>query len=759
MLRVALILLLGWLARAHAEALPVPAADGSAPGSGVPLGGIGGGKVDLLPDGAFALATINNNQGAPIQNLPGCFLALWTKAGERVQARALSRSSAYGLPSSPSIEFEAAHPFAVLRFMDTALPVSVTVRAFSPLIPQDIRNSSLPAILFTVSVRNEANAPVEAALALSWENTLGVGGSIATGRVENRAGTTMESYADQRGRLGWLMGSGELPRDPPANRIAYNARGTYALLTEVPRSRTASTARWDALAPRPPWWAEFEASGTVASSHPASADALAHPAGVVAVRFALRARETAEIPFVFAWHIPRRYTLGAQEYGHYYERAFESARDVAVHALDNRLSLAALTEEWQQRLLRSSLPTWFARMLVTDCQALSRATLLTRDSSGAEGAPGPALFVTMPNPVQSADASSLEARLGAHALLSALFPAQEAQELRQIASAQAPDGSLPDPVANADRDLLPPPPEASKGPARLLPAAAFVVQVAHLLRRSDSTRLRNELYPPAKRALTWLAAQQQLPVLAADHALVLRAYREGEWLGRTLFEPRFAEQCAAWAAGLAAQPPHESPSPKPARGGLATLREQVLSLSPRDPEDQILEAAQRFHARSNESGWHADSSEPLRAAIAWHLLDAWLGLTVDLPAGSLSFEREPKAGATLSAPLFAAGLWGWIEQRATREALSLGVRLDRVFPLMGSSRQQSANGPLSVGSGLVLRSVRFRWTRPGTPSARASVGRAHVPCTVQPAEEGYYTVSFDANIRLSVGERLEIVIR
>lgn len=757
--RVALILLLGWLARAHAEALPVPAADGSAPGSGVPLGGIGCGKIDLLPHGAFALATINNNQGAPIQNLPGCFLALWTKAGDRIQARALARSSAYGLPSSPSIEFEAAHPFAVLRFMDTALPVSVTVRAFSPLIPQDIRNSSLPAILFTVTVRNEANAPVEAAVALSWENTLGVGGSIVTGRLGNGAGTTMDAYADQRGRLGWLMGSGELPRDPPANRIAYNARGTYALLTQVPRTRSASTAKWDAAAPRPPWWAEFAASGMVAGSHTAPADAPAHPAGVVAVRFALRERETAEIPFVFAWHTPRRYTLGRHEYGHYYERAFESARDVAVHALDNRLALAALTEEWQQRLLRASLPAWFARMLITDCQALSRTTLLTRDSSGPEGAAGPALFATMPNPVQSADASSLEARLGAHALLSALFPAQEAQELRQIASAQAPDGSLPDPAANVDQDLLPPPAEASRGPARLQPAAAFVVQVAHLLRRSDSTRLRNELYPPAKRALAWLATQQQLPEAASTRALLLQAYREGEWLGRTLSEPRFAEQCAAWAAALAAQPLQELPSPTPARGSLGTLREQVLSLSPRDPEDQILEAAQRFHAQSNALGWHADSDEPLRAVIAWHLLDAWLGLAVDLPAGSLSFEREPKAGATLSAPLFAAGIWLWIEQRATREVLNLGVRLDRVFPLMGSSRQQSANGMPSAGSGLVVRSVRFRWARPGTPAARASVGRAHVPCRVHPSGEGYYTVSFDANIRLSVGERLEIVLR
>jgi len=78
------------------------------------------------------------------------------------------------------------------------------------------------------------------------------------------------------------------------------------------------------------------------------------------LKITVRARDTVEIPFAFAWYMPHHQTLAARTTSLLSACVVDSA-DVAKQLLSNWRPLLALTEEWQQKLTSSNLPVWLAR--------------------------------------------------------------------------------------------------------------------------------------------------------------------------------------------------------------------------------------------------------------------------------------------------------------------------------------------------------------------------------------------------------------
>jgi uncharacterized protein (DUF608 family) len=412
--------------------------------SGVPLGGIGCGTFQLLTDGTVSRATINNNWTQPTGDLKGCFAAVWTSAGGRTQSMALKLKSEFGLPAVSAIDYRGIFPQALLDFPDARLPVSLSLRAYSPLVPHDVKSSALPVAIFVFTITNESRAPVEASIALSWENFLGVGGSAGKGAFAERVGNTVEHIPAKEGIFGMRLASSTRQGVDPPDRSRYNARGNYALLAQPPTQDTAVTqGGWNALDAAPGWWGQFAKDGTVSGTVGPAVDGSVHPAAVISMRVALKERETRELAFAVAWYTPRLYTDSGAEYGHIYEKTFEDANAVGRYALENRLSLRALTEEWQNRLLRSSLPGWLSRKIVNDAAPLFTHTILTRDSGLGGTKPGPPLFAVI-GTVGGGDGALgvMDRRLISHGLFSTFFPSLDVQELRQFAAAQATTGAI-----------------------------------------------------------------------------------------------------------------------------------------------------------------------------------------------------------------------------------------------------------------------------------------------------------------------------
>ncbi|NLJ60956.1 MAG: hypothetical protein GX338_08420, partial [Firmicutes bacterium] len=109
--------------------------------SGVPLGGIGAGKVEIFPDGTLANFTHQNNWDDPIGSKGGLnhvdarvghHFGIWASGcaeGAEPVARLLQTADIAGLPRIGEIEYAGEYPFAKLNYIDPALPVEVRLEA------------------------------------------------------------------------------------------------------------------------------------------------------------------------------------------------------------------------------------------------------------------------------------------------------------------------------------------------------------------------------------------------------------------------------------------------------------------------------------------------------------------------------------------------------------------------------------------------------------------------------------------------------
>ena len=206
---------------------------------GMPVGGVCAGQVYLLGDGRLGCWDIfnqnfNTGYGAvnwkegrgPEWKVRGGKLiyerpvrqgfAIEARAGGRIVRRTLDREG------FPNVRFRGEYPIGRVEYPDPALPVRVSLEAFSPFIPLDAKNSSFPAVLLGYTVSNPGETEAEIAL------------------------------------VGWL-----------SNSVCYYSASSYGKLLEktsrlVSRDGWAGatlSARWKAgaAAPRPPEvFADFE---------------------------------------------------------------------------------------------------------------------------------------------------------------------------------------------------------------------------------------------------------------------------------------------------------------------------------------------------------------------------------------------------------------------------------------------------------------------------------------------------------------------
>ncbi len=163
--------------------------------SGIPLGGIGTGTLELRADGYFHNWTIFNNGGwagkRPASQAgvrpdvgPGrykFFLGVADPAdfSRTVAIRSLGLRGdqtdlyrqAY-IKNVQGIDFETWYPVTRLHYRDDALPVKVSAEAFSPFIPYDSRASGTPGMHMVFEIKNTSDRPQKVALAAVLDNPL-----------------------------------------------------------------------------------------------------------------------------------------------------------------------------------------------------------------------------------------------------------------------------------------------------------------------------------------------------------------------------------------------------------------------------------------------------------------------------------------------------------------------------------------------------------------------------------------------------------
>jgi uncharacterized protein (DUF608 family) len=265
-----------------------------------PLGGIGTGMICLEGVGGFTDVSLRHRP--ELFSRPRVFAALCVK-GQAEGARVLegpipdwrvfgppanqrSAHGAYGktwgLPRCEEVSFTARFPFATLELSDPALPVAVELTGWSPFLPGDADNSSLPVAALEYCFRNTSNAPQEMVFSFHAANFLAEGeGPRGVGRVEG-------------GFSLWQDGTEAAPWE----------QGEMIVAVDAPEA--ATDCRWF----RGGWWDALTmlwkhiAAGDVVSTPPLE-EGEASPGGSVYVPFTLAPGETRTVRVRLSWYVPR----------------------------------------------------------------------------------------------------------------------------------------------------------------------------------------------------------------------------------------------------------------------------------------------------------------------------------------------------------------------------------------------------------------------------------------------------------------------
>jgi len=182
---------------------------------GMPIGGIGAGQLYLLGDGRLGCWQIfnehrfsgygaDNYRRRALESPVEQGFAVLVDQGGKSELRRLDRTG------FPGVRFTGEHPIARVEYRGATSPVAVELEAFSPFIPLNTRDSTLPATIFTFRLKNATRQPVQASL-LGWlENAV-----CRPSEGETLLDRVTRVERDERGRT-FMVHSGTRPEvEPP----------------------------------------------------------------------------------------------------------------------------------------------------------------------------------------------------------------------------------------------------------------------------------------------------------------------------------------------------------------------------------------------------------------------------------------------------------------------------------------------------------------------------------------------------------------
>ncbi|MFP4443357.1 MAG: GH116 family glycosyl hydrolase [Spirochaetia bacterium] len=262
-----------------------------------PLGGIGAGMICL--EGTGSLSHLSVRHKPEVFNEPVIFAAVTSGSGSEAAARVLegpvpgwkvfgspgtgngARGTTYGLPRFREAEFSSSFPFARCFLKDADLPVAAEITGWSPFIPGDPDNSSLPMAVLEYSLTNTGAAPLPVMFSMHAENFMKAGDG------PNRVRKTADGFIlEQDGTADAPEHGGAFSFSLSGHRTitdtAWFRGGWFDPLTMIWRTVTNGTA---------------ESKGDVTSGDPS-------PGGSLSVSAELGPGETTVLPVIMTWYVP-----------------------------------------------------------------------------------------------------------------------------------------------------------------------------------------------------------------------------------------------------------------------------------------------------------------------------------------------------------------------------------------------------------------------------------------------------------------------
>lgn len=340
---------------------------------GMPVGGIGCGTVYLSGDGQLYVwdiwsqgytGVVPNTAQAP-KGFPAAGKGRNVNAAggssylnpPTVAAFAPSFSQGFGLrlmdggmqpfnaEAWESVEFTGKWPQGTVSYQDSESPISVELNAYSPFVPLDLDDSTIPVTVLTYRLSNVSNETVSAELVGWLENMSLVAGVDQTGTFK---------------------------KEPHLSTLSHQCEMTIPVGRGKNRGQAASVHK-----------------GTMTLSYLGTGQQASHEqVPGIAADVVLNPGESREFTFLISWHFPVvrirekfREPLIAMENA--YASRFENATAVAQYVAKHFESLSSQTLLWVNTWNDSSLPQWLLDRTIVTADTLQTANcFLLADGEG-----------------------------------------------------------------------------------------------------------------------------------------------------------------------------------------------------------------------------------------------------------------------------------------------------------------------------------------------------------------------------------------
>jgi uncharacterized protein (DUF608 family) len=285
--------------------------------SGVPLGGIGDGKIELMTDGSFGNFSNQANWDRCYPWAKGAFAAVRAQAGDAEPVARILRLKSdqeyAGVENVAHTRMQGWFPKGQIAYDDPALPVKVRLNAFSPLVPHNVKDSCMPVACLDYTLTNTTGKTVKASFVLAWPNLIGYGGT-ATGLKWDSLEGDRQSVASTGALAGLRYTTSQHPSGQQQNVIGQDFVG----VRRDDALRVQTCVSWDAAASTPSFWSAFAANGTLPVSSDVSSS---QPAGAVAASAILKPGESRTLHYYVVWAMPHMVTM---DQAHTYTGAYDA---------------------------------------------------------------------------------------------------------------------------------------------------------------------------------------------------------------------------------------------------------------------------------------------------------------------------------------------------------------------------------------------------------------------------------------------------
>ena len=349
---------------------------------GAPVGGFGSGTFSRTYRGDFArwhiksgvhkYQTVWTNQFAMYQKSEGGDSVAQVLTAAHPEGGTLS-SWKWDYPVGAG-DYYSLYPKSWYDYKWDKFPAHVTLEQFSPVLPNNYRESSYPVAVYRWHAENPTDKPVTVSVLLSWTNMLGWFRDFSANMHGNMDHGNHNRFVDEPAVNGRIKGIVFDRVHPKGVREDFDGQWAIASVESPGVEITYQTTFLPG--PGKEVWDPFSKDGRLANDNNSWISSGEPLAAAIAVRFTLQPGEKRIVPMTIAWDMPvNQFGSGRKWYRKYtdfYGTTGENAWKIAKDGLANSAQWSDSIDAWQAPYVNDeSKPLWYRGQLFNEMYILT----------------------------------------------------------------------------------------------------------------------------------------------------------------------------------------------------------------------------------------------------------------------------------------------------------------------------------------------------------------------------------------------------